>query len=451
MAIDLNVNKYGAQFSAFVDFAKNAADENTIVCVSDDKNKTEAENNAAREARMLGNDGTPRAITAKTVSDHKGKLFRWENSRNINNDVRGLFLRTVLAVCGVNRIDDLPQAVFDVMRKNDFEADGRPLTVRRIRAVSNAIFEAAGAAAHQTTAAAFVSGNDAAAVKHLQRIIANASFLPAGATPEEKAALFAAKLSENAAKQVAAKVTHLLCKSFVRNKIENFGNEHDQFKIDQKRDMKVYIDNRADREDISKDYATARDKLVRFITGNDDDTFEGATESVKRQTGLLMSFLNQYTATSIMTAFVNTTEGEGVNVQFAGATTGRAETELDFTLSRTAEGDIQITLGKSLGASGISLTDKDGNQMYFLDGDTSRCRVGMEITLPADNFREVAEADWTALDYDAFEAAPDGDTDAQLALIPEQLRLNAKITASAHFELNPLDMQNINNGNNIMA
>ena len=33
MAIDLNVNKYGAQFSAFVDFAKNAADENTIVCV----------------------------------------------------------------------------------------------------------------------------------------------------------------------------------------------------------------------------------------------------------------------------------------------------------------------------------------------------------------------------------------------------------------------------------
>ena len=56
--------------------------------------------------------------------------------QRINNDVRGLFLRTVLAVCGVNRIDDLPPAVLDVMRKNDFEADGRPLTVRRIRAVS---------------------------------------------------------------------------------------------------------------------------------------------------------------------------------------------------------------------------------------------------------------------------------------------------------------------------
>lgn len=32
MAIDLNVNKYGAQFSAFVDFAKKATDENTVVC-----------------------------------------------------------------------------------------------------------------------------------------------------------------------------------------------------------------------------------------------------------------------------------------------------------------------------------------------------------------------------------------------------------------------------------
>ena len=441
MAIDLNVNKYGAQFSAFVDFAKKATDENTVVCVSEDKTKTEEQNRKEFEDRLLrGIDGSPRSITAKTDDDGKGKIWRGEGRKNLNNDVRGLFLRTVLAVCGVKKIDDLPPAVYDVMKKSDFEADGRPLTVRRIRAVTNAILENAGAAAHQTTAAAFVSGNDAAAVKHLQRIIANASFLPAGATPEEKAALFAAKLSENAAKQVAAKVTHLFCKSFVRNKIENFGNEHGQFKIDQKRDMKVYIDDRDKRDDISKDYETARDKLVRFITGNDEDTFKDATESVKRQTGLLMSFLNQYTATSVMDAFVNTTEGEGVNVQFAGATTGRAETELDFTLSRTAEGDIQITLGKSLGASGISLTDKDGNQMYFLDGDTSCCRVGMEITLPADNFREVAEADWTAFDYDAFEAAPDGDTDAQLALIPEQLRLNAKITASAHFELNPLDM-----------
>ncbi len=365
--------------------------------------------------------------------------------------MRGLFLRTVLAVCGVKKMEDLPPAVLDVMRKDDFEADGRPLTVRRIRAVTNAILANAGAAANQTIAAAFVSGNDTAAVQHLQRIVATAPCLPADATPEEKGAAFAAKLSENVAKAMTTRVTHVFCKSFVGNKVENFDNDHGQFKVDQKRDMKVYIDDRDKRDDISQDYEKARDKLVRFITGNDEDTFKDASESVKRQTGLLMSFLNQYTATSVMSGFTDTVEREGVNVQFGGATTGRAESEMDFTLGRTAAGDIQITFGKDLGAAGIGLTDEEGDKMYMLDGDTSRCRIGMEIILPADNFREVAEADWTALDYDAFEAAPDGDTDAQLALIPEQLRLNAKITASAHFELNPLDMQNINNGNNIMT
>ena len=106
-------------------------------------------------------------------------------------------------------------------------------------------------------------------------------------------------------------------------------------------------------------------------------------------------------------------------------------------MSRAAAGDIQITFGKDLGAGGITLTDEKGDKMYMLDDDTSRCRIGMEIILPADNFKEVAEADWTALDFDAFEAVKDGNADAQIAQIPAPLRLNAKITASAHFELNP--------------
>ena len=70
----------------------------------------------------------------------------------------------------------------------------------------------------------------------------------------------------------------------------------------------------ASAEDVREDYEKARDKLVRFITGNDEDTFKDASESVKRQTGLLMSFLTQYTATSIMSGFMDTVEREGVNV-----------------------------------------------------------------------------------------------------------------------------------------
>ena len=84
MAIDLNVNKYGAQFSAFVDFAKKATDENMVVCVSEDRNKTQEENRQEFENRLLGIDGTPRTITAKTDGDSKGKVWRDGDSKRLN-------------------------------------------------------------------------------------------------------------------------------------------------------------------------------------------------------------------------------------------------------------------------------------------------------------------------------------------------------------------------------
>ena len=76
MAINLNVDKYGAQFQEFVDLATRNADENMVVCVSEDRNKTQEENRQEFENRLLGIDGTPRTITAKTDGDSKGKVWR---------------------------------------------------------------------------------------------------------------------------------------------------------------------------------------------------------------------------------------------------------------------------------------------------------------------------------------------------------------------------------------
>ena len=62
----------------------------------------------------------------------------------------------------------------------------------------------------------------------------------------------------------------------------------------------------------------------------------------------------------------------------------------------------------------------------------------MEINLSADKLKDVADADWTALDFNAFKAEGQKvNLDGQIALMPPQLRLDAKITVSAHFELNP--------------
>ena len=77
--------------------------------------------------------------------------------------------------------------------------------------------------------------------------------------------------------------------------------------------------------EISRDYETARDQLVQFITGNDDETFGTAAESVQRRTGLLMSILSQFTASSVTTAFQSAIERPGLTYQLAGNSAGPAE------------------------------------------------------------------------------------------------------------------------------
>ena len=127
MAINLNHERYGAQFSAFVDFASTQRNPGWIACIEGQK----------PGQGMLGPDGQPRKISAKDW-DGCGQFLRGKDSRAVNNDVRELFLNTVLAVCGVSKIDELPPAVLSVMKAEDY-GKGRPLTARRITAVTDAI------------------------------------------------------------------------------------------------------------------------------------------------------------------------------------------------------------------------------------------------------------------------------------------------------------------------
>ena len=68
--------------------------------------------------------------------------------------MRDLFKETVLKVCGVRTLDDLPKAVRDVMKKGDYDNDGHPLSVRRIRAVTGAILAEAGKETESTSGGA---------------------------------------------------------------------------------------------------------------------------------------------------------------------------------------------------------------------------------------------------------------------------------------------------------
>ncbi len=121
MAIQVNLND--AQFRAFTQFAASVSDKGTVLKANDNP--------------LTAPDGTPRKIVAKGY-DGYGHIWRKQPSKDINNDVRTLFRDTVLRMFGVNDVQDLPDDVKTAMKTGDYDK-GKPLTARRIIAVSKAI------------------------------------------------------------------------------------------------------------------------------------------------------------------------------------------------------------------------------------------------------------------------------------------------------------------------
>ena len=460
MAIELNANQYAAQFSAFVKFAghNNQGFVARIEKQKPDNNLLDPDN----PGKLVGPDGQARNIVAKSW-DGSGQFLRTKGSRTVNNEVRELFLKTILGVCGAKKVEDLPQSVQDVLKIEDFDGKGHPLTARRIKAVTKAVQEHLGLT---EAAGAYVSGSSPAVAK-LQHMVMTAPCIPANATtPADKMAAFGDKLRENATKEIITTVPDIIGKGLISNGKIDFNKVHEQFKKDINRDMRIYIGktgaekkggidgledglekgNDEGRTEIPRNYEEARDGLVKFITGDKDDTFEDASESVKRQTVVLMSILNQCASISMMTAFMSTVTTDNASYMFSDQGT-KAGTNLDFTLTRKSNGDIQITLSQDNGCGVLTVTDENGGGTFFMDGATSYCRVGLDINLSSDRLQSVADGDWSQFDFNAFDEAgrgKDGSIDNKIAQIPENLRINAEVTsASAHFDLNagenPLD------------
>jgi len=113
---------------------------------------------------LLNEAGERRTIVVKNDGDEirsfTNPFFsRKQTQRDLNNEVRDLFKETVLKICGAKTLDDLPKAVRDVMKKGDYDNDGHPLSVRRIRAVTSAILAEADKEAKSTSAGDALASN----------------------------------------------------------------------------------------------------------------------------------------------------------------------------------------------------------------------------------------------------------------------------------------------------
>ena len=121
------INIDNTQYKQFISFAAKY-DQDTIARITKDE--------------LIRLDDGARHISVKE-GDKANSLYynligRNKDSEAVNNEVRNLFLNTVLEVCGVRTKEELPEDVKNAMRLVDFNR-GRPLTARRIGLVKDAI------------------------------------------------------------------------------------------------------------------------------------------------------------------------------------------------------------------------------------------------------------------------------------------------------------------------
>ena len=124
----IDVNSYNAQFRQFVDFATQAHKSG-----SDSKI---AQIGTAGRGVDGANPLAGRTIVPKSQWDFVGNIGRLAASRATNDSVRELFRSTIVDMFGGE--SKVPQGVKDAMKLADY-GKGKPLTARRILAVSAAV------------------------------------------------------------------------------------------------------------------------------------------------------------------------------------------------------------------------------------------------------------------------------------------------------------------------
>ena len=79
-----------------------------------------------------------KSIKEKKSYDFVGNIGRRAGSRGVNNATRNLFKQTLMGMFNVTDENDLPDSVKEVMKLEDYHNKGKPLTSRRILAVTKA-------------------------------------------------------------------------------------------------------------------------------------------------------------------------------------------------------------------------------------------------------------------------------------------------------------------------
>ena len=280
-----------------------------------------------------------------------------------------------------------------------------------------------------------VAGGSSEAVGIIRNLAANAPGVPPDATPAQKMEHCALKTNDIATTDLKFTIPNLIAKNLVNKnddglKSEAFDQEHYQFKRDlQQGGIGITM---LGVGKISNNYNTARDQLVEFITDGEVKSFASASTSVKRQVGILMSFLTQYMSTTAKDSFSEAIAPEGGDRPFM---VGGSPRKLAFTLLKQPSGDIKLVLEEEDPIKMIMFQLPEDTKNVTCDEAKSGVKYAMKVTIRKADLEKLAQADWSKYDREGISAAYKQSGGKNLDVIPEEYRFKVNAKVSFRFNL----------------
>ena len=346
---------------------------------------------------------------------------RTDDEKRLNNETRAAFKQAVIDIFGTS-VNDVPKRVRDAMKLSKFDNTGRPLTARRIIAVSKAID-----AAMTTMAKKFgMTGGGAGSV--FSFVTSNSDILQS----QNPAREFKTLANRHATASIA---THIVSRAS-----QNL--DYSSFEKDLERNMGLTLGGKR----APQNPAVARDMVVQFLTGRKDATFGTADAHTQRKAAILMSLLHQGSIACFMTGIGGAFDHEAKVPRFSvGELKDYGGSQHNsFAVTKDKAGNITIK-GQVTFSGRFVLNMSNGTDYTNNPSDDNGVFATYKgtIKLSAADLDKLADADWTKGDFTQILATDNNDSipdrfKTAADMIPEPYKFTGSVDVSFKMHVNSI-------------
>ena len=351
---------------------------------------------------------------------------RTDEEKQLNNETRAVFKQAVIDIFGTS-INDVPKRVRDAMNHSKFDNTGRPLTARRILAVSKAIDAAMTAMAKKFGMTGAGSGSA------FSFVTSNSDILQSQNPVRE----FKRLANRHATASIA---THIVSRAS-----QNL--DYSSFEKDINRNMGLTLGSkRLPVNTPGNRPAVARDMVAQFLTGRKTATFDTLDAHTKRKAAILMSLLHQGSIACFMTGIGGAFDHEAKVARFSvGELKDFGGTQHNsFAVTKDKAGNLTIK-GQVTFSGRFVLNMSNGTDYTNNPSDTDGVFATYKgtIKLSAADLDKLADADWTKCDLTEVQATDNDNSipdrfQKAADKIPEPYKFTGSVDVSFKMHVNSL-------------